>query len=131
MREIKFRGKDTNGDWHYGLLAIVKTNQMKIVKSGYYISNDLGHAYAYQVRPETVGQYIERKDNNGKEIYAGDILMSGKSIALVEYSDDIDQDFYWGNAIGFVFNFDPDKMDKNGYEIISNIYENEDLLNED
>jgi len=66
MREIEFRGMDIHGDWHYGLLCKLKGHT--------YISNRAGVPRAYDVRPETVGQYIGRKDENKNKIYGGDIL---------------------------------------------------------
>jgi hypothetical protein len=36
------------------------------------ISNKAGMPFAYEVRPETVGQYIGRKDLNEIDIYEGD-----------------------------------------------------------
>lgn len=67
MREIKFRGKRLDGKgWAFGHLV-------KMWGEWHIIDwNDENTAYA--VDPDTVGQYTEQKDKNGKEIYEGDIL---------------------------------------------------------
>jgi hypothetical protein len=70
MREIKFRGKDISGRWHYGNLCIL-TQDIPSARTGHYISNRMGMPFAYSVRPETVGRYIERVDRNGEHIYEG------------------------------------------------------------
>lgn len=135
MREIKFRGLDINGRWFTGLLSISqgKSNQPK---QGSYISNSAGGPWAYQVRPETVGQYTGLKDKTDKEIYEGDIGEGEHAIYVIRWDANMAQ--YKAKIIttksvlskncSFPLWQYVEDDERCRFEVIGNIYENPELL---
>ncbi len=57
MRKIKFRGRDTYGNLHYGDFV-----------QGMYIANEQG---VHMIKPESVRQFVGY-DKNNEEVYEGD-----------------------------------------------------------
>ncbi|OKP91402.1 YopX family protein [Paenibacillus sp. P32E] len=119
-REIKFRGKDVAGEWHYGLLTVLPKS-VRMLQKGSYISNDAGLPFAYQVRPETVGQYTGLQDKNGREIYEGDILHWNIGFDMYSAVECQDGSFWSGETL---------LADSLEEEVVGNIYENADLIAE-
>ena len=124
MREIKFRA------WNIKEERMIQNIQQEYDGGeedcfAQFIEQEASHGRSGEKGKYHVMQYTGLKDKNGVEIYEGDIVRSGFSTAVVEWDDDIDQDFYWGNACGFRFNFDPETGGKisQGYEVIGNIFE--------
>jgi uncharacterized phage protein (TIGR01671 family) len=135
MREIKFRGKrDDNGEWVYGSLNIYKYdsgevdyNIMALIDNSFIMVN---------VIPESIGQFTGLKDKNGKEIWENDIVQDEFNTGVVFWNDyrgmfNID-DSYTDNPL-------PEEEDKKrqmiypfddwiNYEVIGNIYDNQELL---
>jgi len=84
MREIKFRGL-SGKDWVYGTVLEMYFYGVKSIHicEGVY-GGDIDSA---QVDPETIGQFVFRRDKKGDEVYEGDTLYDGIScIFNVEYS---------------------------------------------
>lgn len=126
MREIKFRGRDTDGNWHYGdLLRYVRDSYDMIIPDGYANSDNL-YDDVVSVDYETVGQFTGLKDSTGKEIYEGDIIKTQESeIGIIVWENDLggfrarlaDNSFYTLTAL-FASMF----------SVIGNVYDNPELL---
>ena len=148
MRQIKFRAKGCEmGEWLYGSL---------IQRKGFYPSilfpiptgDDKIRYVEHCVDSETICQYTELEDENGKEIYEGDIVdwtffynRIGPSGGATETDIQLRGVIKWGKA-GFIFevwrndfenagwygisdlNFDP----ASDIEVIGNIYDNPELV---
>ena len=94
MHEIEHRGKLSTGEWVYGNLTIL-TKKFHFVDPGSYISNAAGAPFAYEVQPETVGQYINVKDKHNVKIYHGDRLR------MFRHSNDVGKhipNMVWGDG---------------------------------
>ncbi len=123
MREIKFRGMDIHGVWHYGLLSKPTVGKWAGLT---FISNSGGMPLALEVRPETVGQFTNVLDKAKKEIYEGDRVKYGmfwigdragpKGIDVITFDD--------GCYFGGRGELDSCAVQNKGIEVIGNIHEN-------
>lgn len=71
MRQIKFRGRDNNGEWHYGDLEHSPIGKFCRIHE---YRGDGFYKWHADVDPATVGQFTGLYDKHGREIYEGDIV---------------------------------------------------------
>ena len=124
MREIKFRGLTIKGDMVYGSLSLPKNKINSATPAGSYISNDYGMPFAYEIRPETVGEYVGLKDMTEKEIYEGDVVV------IAGRPGDAEEDELYEVVIKDI-RTRPEEFFGSSFrwsEVIGNIHENPELL---
>jgi len=137
MKDIKFRGKRVdNGEWVYGYYSrcdndhyIYEIKSICIHKGEDCWENDL---FKVEVIPESVGQYINKKDKNGVEVYTGDVINCSVGCPhVIEWYDEVPSSALMGGGMpGFYLS----GMNE-GYawldveEVIGNMTDNPELLN--
>lgn len=136
MREIKFRGKRAdNGKWIYGDAVTTETTEEQPSKVEIREWNRYLEC-PEEVIPDTIGQFTGLYDENGEEIYEGDIVERFQP--MPHYRNGV---YFDGNAIyGVVRYIDAGfyiLSDKQAYELSrnfdmwvqGNIHDNPELLN--
>ncbi len=134
MREIKFRGIKRNpyGDkWVYGYYALKDGEHIIIMPHSTSYEKGLKEnkplptiSVEHNVDYNTIGQYTELKDKNGKEIYEGDVV-EGR-VGNEEGFDVKGIVVYCGCGYYFIKDKDDEVMIHiiNNLEVIGNIYDN-------
>lgn len=131
-REIKFRGKrvDDKG-WICGILYY-SHDKTWITDSRNINLNTHSNIAWFEVIPESVGQNTDLEDENGKEIYEGDILEGGiYKNGIVSFENGTFT--VWGEPLGWdVDDFSSDApsilLPKEWAIVIGNIYETPELV---
>lgn len=141
-REIKFRGKrkdKINNEWYYGFLIVEPNNT-------YWIDNFVnGKRRTVEVTKESTGQYAGIKNNDGVEIYEGDIvhydgklfhiyalkvtglIVNHKGSWALKYKQNWKTDC--GREVFSYYNFSCEDFFHVKSNVIGNIHENIELLN--
>ena len=131
MREILYRGKrQDNREWVYGApIEKYGKTYLSAIQSFAHTTYNQESVFdfftrAYQVIPETVGQYTGLTDKNGVKIFEGDILYDeyNECNCLITFDegsfcfvDDNVLQSVWGCSMV-------------GFEVIGNKYDNPELL---
>lgn len=122
-----FKGKTICGDWVIGLLA---NNGDK-----WYISNNAGRPFAFEIRPDTICQCTGLKDKNGKLIWENDIVAYWDSYSTengLAEADCIGKVVWDDETISFQVT---NRLSAESYEVlddecsvIGNVFDNPELL---
>ncbi|MBX2848934.1 MAG: YopX family protein [Acidiferrobacterales bacterium] len=134
MREIKFRGLNTKGEWVYGSLVTTDRFCMRIPQAHtktWIVESAFGNGGRFNinkrsyVKPDTLGQFTGSKDQNCVDTYEGDILRDDPQSVLrvVSFSEGSFIAHDPKEPLDFVFLYDLD------FEVIGSIHQNPELLN--
>ena len=129
MRTIKFRGKNLDGEWVYGIYVEEERQTINGFEKKYFIVND-GYDY---VIPDTVGQFTGLYDKDGKEIYEGDIIISEELKHTCHYVRYMESEAMFvamiiGSPLDEYCGIRQSWIDKFSKKIIGNIHDNHELL---
>lgn len=136
-KESLFRGKRVDNDeWVYGDLIHrqVWCTQLTIIR----ISDDgFDHYEEFEVKPETVGEFTNLTDKNGKKIFENDIIADDEEYSTFENTRKGIVKFYHGEFTSF---YGQDLLGRDCYDplysvckerhVIGNIYDNPELEEE-
>lgn len=129
-REILFRGRRTDNDeWIDGALLGLDGGETRIATS--CLAGDVPNLFnvcAYEVDPETVGQYIGLTDKTGAWICEGDIV-KGKVHMFGGYRVRTGVIVYYIDAFKMKVGNDHKEI-PSPCEIIGNVYDKEDKSND-
>lgn len=139
MREILFRGKRVDGtsEWVYGGYTEWGLVQSVITTKGKYGENN-----AYEVDPETVGQWTGLVDRHGVKVFEGDVVEADEMQAVVRFGrcGGVKNTEREVGYMGFYLDVLDEKLKRTirddilywheeyGLEVIGNIHDNPELL---
>jgi len=124
MRQIRFRGKNKDtGKWNYGGIIIYPRSQDCFIQEYGINHRDEETAASKPVESETVGQFTGLHDQDGNEIWEGDIIEMDYGLAEV----------YWKEGRFMIdFGLDADQLNYHHMSSIvkGNIHDNSELINQ-
>lgn len=126
-REIKFRGQNRLGRFVYGIPLLFDTNKNseEVTLVSRYIAEDgAEHQEEWIVQKRTIGQYTGLKDDDGKDIYEGDIVSILSWKGVVVYNNE----YASFNVRCGRSNIDIKNFFAYGGKVIGNIHDNHELL---